>query len=659
MATATLTGGVITDAVRATGVEGDGRSNDSSVGVWPETTNDHPNGAFAIGTTGWTVQLGALTPTPDYPRLGGGWAGLVTPDETGAGVIHYDVPVPAAGVRTASIHVYAEGDAVGVPGDLFGPKLQLLLYEVGGASGPAEVARIYDAVYGTGGSQLAAGWNTFHVTGSVVNADRTHVRFQVQMTNMPAGSHFVVTGCNLERRATATPYVHTAGAAASRAAGRVQVPALGLSARRGWAALRARPSLGDTDAQDGVLWRWADDADNGLRLRLVADGDDAEVVFERTAGGVTEEARLPVIFLAGDELTVIAFWSEAGAWLSVNGGPLYNRVAEELADDFERADTTEGLGTATTGQTYWYQGLGLAKITSGRYVAKVRPSAGGIYPAVDLSDKPTRQRVFVSFDGAYQAFAAIALPAALNDTPRDANMTYKHGMSHPVFATGNWNLTFYPNASNPNVEFEAGMSGFWPDVAGATVLDEDPASPTYERYVLKTDGTVYEFGVDYDWRASTIRLRTWQGDTLVMDRRLTDPRVAALGGRYTVYQVVGTRTAPGDADTRVGSLSVLVPTATPGSNAGTIPTIAATTADIGSNGTDGWLAGDVLWYAAGRGALDDTDCAAIAALGNADPSARAMPRRSVLRYLWQAEASTVRAFKRRVIRPSEGGMLFP
>jgi hypothetical protein len=77
-----------------------------------------------------------------------------------------------------------------------------------------------------------------------------------------------------------------------------------------------------------------------------------------------------------------------------------------------------------------------------------------------------------------------------------------------------------------------------------------------------------------------------------------------------------------------------------------IPTISATSADIGSGGAVAALDhvdSDILWFACGLGTLSDADAAAIHANGNANPSPYLFPDAAELTMIWAAEDSYARS----------------
>lgn len=68
----TVSGSLITDALRARGIEGDGRLSDSSFGIWEGTENLCTNGGFETNLAGWVAGAGGGTLAQDSvsPKFG-------------------------------------------------------------------------------------------------------------------------------------------------------------------------------------------------------------------------------------------------------------------------------------------------------------------------------------------------------------------------------------------------------------------------------------------------------------------------------------------------------------------------------------------------------------------------------------------------------------
>lgn len=79
MSALTVSGAEVTDAVRAAAAEGDGLTGDSSFGVWPASTNLHPNGGFETSLYAWAAFGGAAAiARVNTDAMFGAWCCAVT-----------------------------------------------------------------------------------------------------------------------------------------------------------------------------------------------------------------------------------------------------------------------------------------------------------------------------------------------------------------------------------------------------------------------------------------------------------------------------------------------------------------------------------------------------------------------------------------------------
>lgn len=181
MPSATLTGDLISDAIRATGVDGDGRTApDSSVGIYAARHNLLPNGDFEVDTRYWGVTLGTVARSATHP-VSGTSCGMVVASGGGTlivsqtAVIATPIPVVPFSYR---FFVWAEGNLVG-------KSLTAFMFESGGASGgeitgaPSTTVRV-----------LTAGRNEIRVTATPNKADRTTLDCRFQIPGLTSGDTF-------------------------------------------------------------------------------------------------------------------------------------------------------------------------------------------------------------------------------------------------------------------------------------------------------------------------------------------------------------------------------------------------------------------------------------------------------------------------------------
>jgi len=306
----TTTGAPITDAVRSAAVEGDGRAApDSSFGIWEGTTNLVTNGGFETNLTGWTAFQATLTRITS--RFKFGTASMRVTVSSNKTSYSADVGASLSGATanrtfSGSFWVYAEGSAVG-------KTLTAILREQGGAAGNQETSV---------NRTLTAGWQRVSVTRTLAQNDRTSVHLLASRpSGATSGEHLDLDGAQIEEKAVATPYVQTNGAAASRAAARVQAPASLLTAGQGWVAARVRAGISSGSASFR-LFTWGDSSSNELYLRY----GSGSFRMGRAIGGNTYEAQQPATFAPGDLVTLIGAWTggvgvNRKVKVSVNGAP--------------------------------------------------------------------------------------------------------------------------------------------------------------------------------------------------------------------------------------------------------------------------------------------------------------------------------------------------
>jgi type IV pilus assembly protein PilA len=301
----TVSGNEITDATRATNVQGDGRSNDSSTGVWEGTTNLATNGGFESTMTGWSAIGGTVTRDTTFSKFGAASLKTLT---TGTGAIQGPRRQDLGGLVANTTYTYSVW-AWTPAGIHFGIEI-----DFGDGGGTFVNAAFIRDLIGTGG------WSRFSVTGtSGANVAQAALYFSTENDpTIGAGVAFWIDGVQLEQKSFATPYVETNGATATRSsAAGVQAPSSLLNATQSWVAMRLRVGVpGTGDSQFHALFDWHVDA-NDQYLLAVRTGAAFEI--ERSHGGVNPEIDSPATWNVGDVLTIVAGWTAGGLQLSVNG----------------------------------------------------------------------------------------------------------------------------------------------------------------------------------------------------------------------------------------------------------------------------------------------------------------------------------------------------
>lgn len=226
----TVTGDVITDAIRATAAQGDGLPADSSYGMWEAITNKIENGGFETDLATWGEILGT----------GETETRIITDHKFGTACMQLDVPVGGdQGTQTVYAGAFPPQNAVWTAsawlkaktaGDV-GKTVQLFF---GGLAGSQSIAECV----------LTADWKRFTTTTTFLQAIGTGWYVRV-LGHVVQAVGVLIDGVQVEDSPIATPYIETDGGTAARTAPRVQAPSSLFTVAQGWVAVRANVALGD------------------------------------------------------------------------------------------------------------------------------------------------------------------------------------------------------------------------------------------------------------------------------------------------------------------------------------------------------------------------------------------------------------------------------
>jgi RHS repeat-associated protein len=348
--TLTASGSEITDAIRATNTQGDGRSApDSSFGLWEPTTNQMRNGGVETNTNSWaSVGTGTVTSTRDTNWAKFGSASMKTVTDgaaSGQGVAAQTatgLTLPAATVESGSVWIKA-------------------------SVGSGQVSALL-RIYNSDGSQTNGTASTINLSttpqrialkATVANG-KTGNQVEIRLTTKTAlAISLWADGAQIEQLPIATPYIQTDGATASRPAARLQAPANVLSASQGWVALRLRTGVADSDlsaSRTPVLFQWRDDSTHYLKLYI---SSSKKWTLERD--GTTAAATATTgTFTAGTTFTVVAAWTGTQLKLSINGAALSafsNSNVPSLSSSLFDIGSAAGA-SALDGDILWLAGGG-------------------------------------------------------------------------------------------------------------------------------------------------------------------------------------------------------------------------------------------------------------------------------------------------------------
>jgi len=315
----TVSGNEITDAVRTTNTQGDGRAApDSTYGIWEGTTNLIGNGGFESNTSGWGGTGNATVSRDNTHAKFGSWAlkvstlGVATNEGSqvsgGTGSMGY-AAVTAGNTYTASSWVYSPSG---------GERVSLNVDEVNSSGA-------YVTSWSTQAVTLSTGWQRLTRT-NVVDAGISFLSITIRTTTTPQAIVVWQDAVQVEQKAIATPYVETNGATASRASARVQgsATATNMSGTQGWVAMRVRmpysaSSYSSSGSNPPRFWSWGTSFQDFQVF--IQTGYNGSIGFSRNSGRAGAASVNSSVAWAnpGDLITIVAAWDANGIYLSTNG----------------------------------------------------------------------------------------------------------------------------------------------------------------------------------------------------------------------------------------------------------------------------------------------------------------------------------------------------
>lgn len=292
--TLTLSGNEITDTVRAAGAQGDGRSADSSMGIWPASTNlaykNYAADPVASGSFGDTGGAGAT--------------------RTSLGSGRYRLTGGSGGSRLRMLAPLADlGDGASYAVSLF--------YANRSGTVTIDWCDLGYVALGTAGYDLDLGGGVHRAYTSGARAyDATYRFFDVELA---AGAQVDVWWAQIEAGYMPTPYIASASA---RAKAHVTMPVALLNETQGWIALRLRPGWGSTTEFYGgagfpVWFGWG--TPGGDYISLHYREPTGQVWFDRLAGGGGGTAAVAHAPTIGTPVTIVCAWTATAVKLSIGG----------------------------------------------------------------------------------------------------------------------------------------------------------------------------------------------------------------------------------------------------------------------------------------------------------------------------------------------------
>jgi len=301
----TFTGGLITDAVRAAGVEGDGLTPPAGVGIWPGATNlvtqsipgaTAGTGVTLAGAAEATLTKGADAAAPFQASSTDVW---LLDNSAGA----TDATVDFAGNATAAAHT---GSAwaraiVGSP-----------TVSIEGGGTPTVIA-------------VSAAYARYSQSRTATAGDNLRI-------TAPAGAVVRFTAGQLETGSIATPFIVTDGGTASRVDGRVQQTTAGLfTSTQGWVYARLKypqASTGMPAAAEAYVFSWR--TDNNNRIGFSYFGGSQRWQATKLASGAGTGLNSNATFAANTGASTLLAWTATHLRFSADGAA-FTQVANTSA----------------------------------------------------------------------------------------------------------------------------------------------------------------------------------------------------------------------------------------------------------------------------------------------------------------------------------------
>lgn len=292
MPSLTVSGNEITDASRAAGTAGDGLLNDSSFGIWEATTNLVTNGGFETNATGWNAVSAAIARVTAQFKFGAASGEIVSSNLVANEGAYHNFTATAA-VYTVS--AWVRGAAGGT--------VRMAVRDSGGLNPQTGTA-----------VTLTSSWQRITLTTTALTAATWRCYVE---TNVQQNITFQADGVQAELQPLATPYVHTDGATAARAAARVRAPVSLIDETQAWVAARLRMGWASTTPPTTIpyFFEFIDDSSNRLTCYYSAGA----LAMDRGSAGVFQTLTRATAWAAGATPTIIFAWTATQLKVSFDG----------------------------------------------------------------------------------------------------------------------------------------------------------------------------------------------------------------------------------------------------------------------------------------------------------------------------------------------------
>jgi RHS repeat-associated protein len=344
----------ITDATRSTGTDGDGRSADSSYGLWGPTVNLIVNGGAESNLNGDGTHSGwrqvkydgdSVSRDATHAKFGSEAVKVTTPGSaTGEGGATPIAVVSPNSNYTASIWVYATSSTT-------------LDFQVTRAT--------------SGGSYISTTSQALHTipantwTREAVNFDTGSTAGEAYLfvaTNSAAAKSWWLDGAQIEQAPFASPYVETDGDTGERAGAGANLPVGSLDGTQAWVAFRVRPGYASSDPSpygsdtNEQLFFVGDHSSSTISLLEAGWDPDTQQWYATRDEGGTPATSSTQSFSASTSQTVVVAWTSTEIGISVNGSAFNWEIDTTDPDLSSYAPQIGRRDDGTSGYSRWLNG---------------------------------------------------------------------------------------------------------------------------------------------------------------------------------------------------------------------------------------------------------------------------------------------------------------
>lgn len=301
----TVTGDLITDAVRAGGIDGDGLSNDSSYGIWTQAIN-YARWGNAFNNAVWVYSNASVVPNSVADVYGNITADAITTSNTTHSVLQ---AIPVSATLSYTFSFWAKRGTM--------TDMKYSVYNNTGAADIVAPTSYYSQ------TDAGGGWRKISVSFTAPVGCTSINIYPLRNSGVTGTVH--LWRAQLEQGPYPTPYKDTDANSQTRFNGRVKVnsPLNYFNETQGWVAVRVRMGFPSSDGSNRYFFDWSDDGTHCVQLLRISG-----TTFTLIRGNGTQIQRsTSVPYNVGDFITIVAAWTSTQLRSSYNGAVFTNTAA--------------------------------------------------------------------------------------------------------------------------------------------------------------------------------------------------------------------------------------------------------------------------------------------------------------------------------------------